>query len=101
MSKNTHAPHLDMEALAEEVRALIAATADVAGDKVGEARKRVTDALERGKEFYDGLRDKAVEGTKAADVVVRDNPYQSIGIGVGVGALIGFLVASRCMCKRG
>ena len=73
----------------------MAATADVAGDKVAEARKRLAAALESGKELYGRVRDKAVEGAKAADQTVRENPYQAIGIAAGVGALIGFLLARR------
>ena len=30
-----------------------------------------------------------------ADVVIRDHPYQSIGIAFGVGVLIGVLVARK------
>jgi ElaB/YqjD/DUF883 family membrane-anchored ribosome-binding protein len=71
------------------------ATADVAGEKVGEARKRVAAALESGKELYGRVRQKAVEGTKAADQAVQEHPYQAIGIAVGVGVLIGFLLARR------
>ena len=35
MSKNTHETSNDMGSLAEDARALMAATADVAGEKVG------------------------------------------------------------------
>jgi ElaB/YqjD/DUF883 family membrane-anchored ribosome-binding protein len=100
MNKPVQAISDDMDQLAEDARALMAATADVAGDKVGEARKRLAAALERSKQIYGQVRDKAVEGAKAADVVVRDNPYQAIAIGVGVGALVGFLVARQCACRR-
>ena len=86
----------DMGTLAEDARALMAATADVAGEKVGEARKRLAAALESGKEIYGRVRDKAVEGAKAADKTVRENPYQAIGIAFGVGALVGYLVSRRC-----
>ena len=96
MDKQTQAISNDMSQLADDARALMAATADVAGEKVGEARKRLAAALESGKEIYGRVRDKAVEGAKAADEAVRENPYQAIAIGVGVGALIGYLVARRC-----
>jgi ElaB/YqjD/DUF883 family membrane-anchored ribosome-binding protein len=86
----------DMGTLAEDARALVAATADVAGEKVSEARQRLAAALERGKEIYGGVRDKAVEGAKAADEAIREHPYQVIGIGFGIGALVGFLVARGC-----
>jgi len=84
-----------MGQLAEDARALIAATADVAGEKVSEARKRLAAALESGKEIYGRVREKAVEGVKATDEVVHDHPYQAIGIAFGVGALVGYLVSRR------
>ena len=96
MSKQTQAISDDMGQLAEDARALMAATADVAGEKVGEARKRLAAALERGREIAGNVRDKAVEGAKAADEAVREHPYQAIGIALGVGALLGYLVSRRC-----
>ena len=72
------------------------ATADVAGEKVAEARKRLADALESGKEMAANLRDKAVAGAKIADETVRENPYQAIAIGVGVGLLVGYIAGRRC-----
>lgn len=100
MNKQTQAISNDVEQLAEEARALMAATADVAGEKIVEARKRLASALERGKEMYGQARAKAVEGVKATDEAVHEHPYQAIAIGVGVGAVIGYLVASRCACNR-
>lgn len=99
MNKATQAINNDMGQLAEDARALMAATADVAGEKVSEARKRLAVALESAKEIAGSVRDRAVEGAKAADVVVREHPYQAIAIGVGIGALVGFLVARRCSSK--
>lgn len=96
MNKQTQAISNDMGQLAEDARALMAATADVAGEKVEDARKRLAAALENGKEIYGRVRDKAVEGAKATDLAVREHPYQAIGIAVGIGAIIGFLVGRRC-----
>ncbi len=96
MNKQTQATSSDMGTLAEDARNLMAATADVAGEKVGDARKRLAAALERGKEIYGQVREKAVEGAKAADEAVHEHPYQAIGIAFGVGALIGYLAARRC-----
>jgi len=95
MSKPTEATHNDLGTLAEDARALMAATADVAGEKVGDARKRLASALESAKNMAGVVRDKAVAGAKAADQTVRDNPYQAIAIGVGVGLIVGFLLGSR------
>jgi len=85
-----------MGTLAEDARALMAATADVAGEKVSEARKRLAAALESGKKILGRVKDKAVEGAKATDEAVHEHPYQAIGIAFGVGALIGYFVARRC-----
>ena len=45
MDRTTHDIGQDLGRLAEDARALIAATADVAGEKVGEARKRLASAF--------------------------------------------------------
>ena len=99
MNKETQAVTNDIGQLAEHAHALMAATADVAGEKVGEARKRLAAALERAKEIGGCVRDKAVAGAKVVDQTVRENPYQAIAIGVGVGAILGFLLARRCSRK--
>ena len=96
MDKQTQAVSDAMGTLAEDARALMTATADVAGEKVSDARKRLAAALESGKEIYGRVKAKAVEGAKAADEAVHEHPYQAIGIAFGVGAIVGYLVARRC-----
>jgi ElaB/YqjD/DUF883 family membrane-anchored ribosome-binding protein len=97
MSKNTHTQRSDndMGTLAEDAQALMSATAEVAGEKVGDARKRLATALDRAREIGAGVRDKAVAGANAADQAVRDRPYHAIAIGIGIGALVGYLLARR------
>jgi ElaB/YqjD/DUF883 family membrane-anchored ribosome-binding protein len=99
MDKHKHAASNDMGTLAEDARALMAATVDVAGEKVGEARKRLAAALESAKEMAGNIRDKAVAGAKATDEALREHPYKAVGIALGAGALIGFLIARRCSRK--
>jgi ElaB/YqjD/DUF883 family membrane-anchored ribosome-binding protein len=86
----------DMGTLAEDARALMTATAEVAGDKVSEARKRLAAVLDSGKKVFGRVKEKAVDGAKATDEAVHEHPYQAIGIALGVGALLGYLVARRC-----
>lgn len=95
MEKNKHAHKNHLDTLAEDARALMAATADVAGEKVGEARERLAAALENVKEMAGNLRDKTVAGAKATDKAVREHPYKALAIGVGAGLLIGFLAGRR------
>jgi ElaB/YqjD/DUF883 family membrane-anchored ribosome-binding protein len=96
MDKHEHADENNLGTLAEDVRALVAATGDVAGDKVAEARKRLSAALDSGKELIGRVRERAVDHAKAADRVVRENPYQALLIAFGAGAVIGFLATRRC-----
>jgi len=81
--------------LAEHAQALMTATADATGEKVKEARGRLAIALERSKEIYGRVREKTVEGAKAVDETVHEHPYQAIAIGIGLGAIIGYLLARR------
>ena len=96
MNKHTQAHNNEKDTLAEDARALMTATADVAEEKVGEARKRLAAALDSAREIAGRVRDKAVEGAKAADQAVRDKPYHAIGIAFGVGAIVGYFVMRRC-----
>jgi ElaB/YqjD/DUF883 family membrane-anchored ribosome-binding protein len=90
MSKHKHSqtPDKDFSTLAEDARALMVATVDVAGERVGEARERLSTALQN-------VRDKTVRGAKAIDGKVRQHPYQAIAIGAGIGAVVGYLFARR------
>jgi ElaB/YqjD/DUF883 family membrane-anchored ribosome-binding protein len=96
MNKQTQATGNDMGTLADDARAFMAATADVAGEKVGQARERLAAALESAREAAGRVREKAIESARAADETVRENPYQAIGIAFGVGALLGYLAARQC-----
>ncbi len=96
MNKHTQASSHDTGQLAEDAQALMAATADIAGEKVGEARKRLASALDRAREIASAVRERAIAGAKAADETVREHPYQAIAIGIGVGALLGYLISRRC-----
>ena len=83
------------EHLIEDAQALLAATAHVAEEKVIEARRRLTAAIEKGREAWHTVQEKAIAGAKATDQVIRDNPYKSLGIALGVGVIIGYLLRRR------
>ena len=67
----------------------------MAGEKVGEARKRLGVALEKAKNLAGQVRDKAVASAREADEAVREHPYQAIAIGIGLGAIAGYLLGRR------
>ncbi len=95
MKKHTSTVTTDLEDLAEDAKALLAATGHLAEEKVVEARKRLAAALEKGKETWERVQDRAIEGARATDEAIRVHPYQSVGIAFGVGALLGYLLARR------
>lgn len=95
MKRNQHASHSNFGTLADDAKALLAATAEVAEDKVVAARERLSEALERGQEAWESVQDRAVAGAKATDQAIRTHPYQSIGIAFGVGALLGYILSRR------
>lgn len=95
MKKNSDIIREKAASITEDAQDLLDATSDVAEQKVVEARKRLSDALDRGKEMWGQAQDYAVEKARAADEVIRDYPYQSIAIAFGVGTLVGLLLMRR------
>ncbi len=81
--------------LLEDAQALLSATAHVAEEKVIEARKRLTAAIDKGKEARNTSQEKAVAGAKATDQVIRENPYKAMLVALGVGAVVGYLLHRR------
>ena len=85
----------EMGGIADGAKELLDATSEMAEGKVVAARERLSAALERGREAWSVVQDRAVRGAKATDKAIRDNPYQALGIAFGVGALLGFLLTRR------
>jgi len=82
----------DLKVVARDAEALIKATAGEVGERAKEARVRLLDALESAKATCQKLEEKAAAGARATDKIIREHPYQSIGIAFGLGLLIGVLV---------
>ena len=85
----------DLKTVAKDAEELMKATANHAGEKVGELRERLATALESAKVTAQRLEEKTKEAAIATDRTIREHPYESIGIAFGVGLLIGVLVARR------
>ena len=74
-------------------------TSEVVDDALRDIRVALLEAdvsFEVVKRFVARVREKAVEGAKAADEAVHEHPYQAIGIALGVGAILGYIIARRC-----
>jgi ElaB/YqjD/DUF883 family membrane-anchored ribosome-binding protein len=85
----------DLRVLMRDGEELLKATAGEAGEKMKEMRGRLAAVLESAKATCERLQEQTVAAVKATDHVIREHPYESIGIGFGLGLLIGVLVARR------
>lgn len=95
MSKYTNAVYKQLENLTEDSQALLLATADAAEHKVVEARKRLTAAVEKSKATWERMQEQSAEAAQAADEAIRNHPYQAIGVALGVGVALGWLLRRR------
>ena len=89
------AGHNDLGTLAKDARSLITATTDLATQKVGAAHQRVVETMKNAKETAGQVRDQAVDYVRVTDKAVHEHPYQAMGIALGVGALLGYIVSRR------
>lgn len=89
----------DIKSIVAEAESILSASADEAGDGVGELTASLTaklaDAKDRLIELEESVVLRAKQAVKATDGYVHDNPWQSAIIAGGVGFLIGYLSASR------
>jgi len=92
---NTDRLVTDLKRIVQHSEELLHATKDAVGDKAGEVRERLTDAIGAARRTCHRLEEKTLDSAKAADRTIRDHPYQSIGVAFGVGLLIGVLVIRR------
>ena len=89
----------DFKVVVADAEGLLRATADELGESLGEkvreARARLSSSLDAAKATSESLETKAMEGLQATDRVIRKNPYQAIGVALGAGLLLGILVSRR------
>ncbi len=89
----------DFNVLVADAEALLKATANQGGEKLAEVRARAEESLQvvkaRMQETQDALLLKTRQAAKATDVYVHENPWNAVGVAVGLGVLIGFLLGRR------
>jgi len=89
----------DFKTVVADAEALLRATADDIsgglGDKAREARERLNASLDAAKSSFHTLESKALASMRATDRMIRDHPYQSLGIALGAGLLVGILMSRR------
>jgi ElaB/YqjD/DUF883 family membrane-anchored ribosome-binding protein len=85
----------DFKVVIRDAEGLLKASAGELGEKAREARVRLSASLEGAKASFHKVEEKALAGAKATDQVIREHPYQSLGIAFGVGIVIGLLVSRK------
>jgi ElaB/YqjD/DUF883 family membrane-anchored ribosome-binding protein len=86
----------DLTAVIRDAESLLRATAAHTGDKVEEIRARAEQSVRQAKERLAGIEEEALKQARAlageADVYVRGNPWQAVGIAAGIGLMLGLLM---------
>lgn len=89
----------DLKVVAQDVEALLRATAGDTAEKIAAARTRAEDSLRSARIHLSEASDELMEQSRAAalatDDYVRANPWQAVGIAAGVGIILGFLLGRR------
>lgn len=79
--------------LMAEAEAMIAGpVAEQSSSRLAEIKNRLESARERLGDVYSRARQNVVAGAKYTDETIRENPYYSIGLALGIGVLLGALV---------
>ena len=92
---NTDVLVQDLKNVVRDSEQLLAAVSDATGEKAEALRERLSESLASAKQTCCKLEQKAKDGAKAADEIVRDHPYQSIGVALAAGVVIGALIARK------
>ena len=85
----------DLKAVVHDGEELLRAGVQDLSERGLAERERLAAALEVAKETRRKLQQRAVAGAQATDRLIREYPYQSIGIAFGLGMLFGILVNRR------
>ena len=85
----------DLKTVTKDAEELLKTVSGEKGNGSQEIRMRLSSAIESAKATYHRMEEKAVAGAKATDKVIRDHPYESLGVAFGLGLLVGVLVTRK------
>ena len=85
----------ELRGIADDAQGLVENAGEHVAQKTEELKARLTDALELAKNMGKKIQEQAVVGAKATDKVIRANPYEAVGVALGVGVLIGYLIKRK------
>jgi len=86
----------ELQSLISEANTMMASSlSEHSAEAIENLRARFSLAQERFSEFYAGARKQVIAGARQTDATIRENPYQSIAIALGVGMVVGLLLGRR------
>jgi ElaB/YqjD/DUF883 family membrane-anchored ribosome-binding protein len=85
----------DLKTVVRDGEELLRAGARDLSERGVAARERLAAALEVARDTQQRLQERAVSSAKATDRLVRDHPYESLGIAFGIGLLLGIMTNRR------
>ena len=87
----------DWKSLVKDLEIVLGEVKSDLGDKATAVRARLEKNLEAARdrlaEIEDDIKDQAVEAAKVPDEYVHENPWQSAGVALGVGLVLGVLIS--------
>jgi len=88
----------DIQNVVSDAQELLKTVQSEGESKLTEIKSRVSDQMDTAKQKFGEIQQTVQDGAKLAmnetDQYVRANPWTSIGIGVAIGAVIGYLAAA-------
>ena len=85
----------ELKTVTKDAEELLKTVSGEEGNGSHDIRMRLSSAIESAKATYHRLEEKAVAGAKATDKVIREHPYESLGVAFGLGLLVGVLVTRK------
>jgi ElaB/YqjD/DUF883 family membrane-anchored ribosome-binding protein len=85
----------DIKTVIKDGEQLLKAGARELGERGQAARERLAAALEVAKDTQRQLQERALSSAKATNLMIREHPYESLGIAFGIGVLVGILASRR------
>ena len=93
---------VDLKTLIDDAEGLVKATADQAGERVSELRKRLAGRVEKGNaalaQREKDWREQAQQAKDRVVTLLRDEHWDRVAICAGIGVLLGLAV--RCRTRR-
>lgn len=89
LERNTERLVSNLKRVVRDSEELLESTSDAIGDKAREARERLGETLKSANRACRALEDQSIQAAKTADKLVRDHPYQSAGLALALGVIVG------------